>query len=90
MEKLNSSGFGSLTRGYFGFASNMLTGNLPLFLSRNQVSDMSKSLINLQVRAGYKRNCQDAQFENIGCMVVVFLKKLLDTCTNILATQLAC
>ena len=49
MEKLNSSGFGSLTRGYFGFADNMLSGKLPSFLSRNQVSNIIKSLINLQV-----------------------------------------
>ena len=50
--KLNASEegtFETLTRGYFSFAGNLLTGSLPAFLDSSQVPGLSKGLINLQV-----------------------------------------
>ena len=50
--KLNASEegtFETLTHGYFSFAGNLLSGSLPAFLDSNQVPDVSKGLINLQV-----------------------------------------
>lgn len=47
--KINGSVLDTLTRGYFGFAGNLLTGSLPAFLSSNDVPDTSKPLIDLQV-----------------------------------------
>ena len=50
--KLNASegsALQTLTHGYFSFAGNLLTGNLPAFLDSSQVPAVSKGLINLQV-----------------------------------------
>ena len=50
--KHNASGestLEALTHGYFSFAGNLLTGNLPPFLSSNQIRDARRGLIELQV-----------------------------------------